>query len=198
LGGTTPVETKNGVIYPLYAVCAHGFIPENTATKHEHTDRVSYKHWAKDGWCTLTPGDVTDDKYIKNHIHEMEFDENWKIKEMCCDPYGARQFMNDMTEEGYACVEIRQGVQTLSEPTKRFRELVLQDRIVHDGSPLLTWALSNAYEVPDNNENIKLSKKHKDDSQRIDPLAAIINAMVRAIVNEDKKSIFEKRGMRSL
>ena len=181
-----------------YAVTAHGFMPENTATKHEHTDRVPYKSWAKDGWCTLTEGDVTDDKFIKNYIHEIEFDEKWKIKEICYDPYGARQFARDMTDEGYVCVEIRQGVQTLSEPTKRFREMVLQGKIVHDGSPLLIWALSNAVEVSDNNGNIKLSKKHKDDSQRIDPLAAIINALVRAMVNEDKASIYEKRGMRSL
>ena len=35
LDGKTPVKTIIGkTVYPLYAVCAHGFIPENTATKH--------------------------------------------------------------------------------------------------------------------------------------------------------------------
>ncbi|NSW92309.1 MAG: terminase large subunit, partial [Firmicutes bacterium] len=198
LDGETPVETKKGTVYPLYAVCAHGFMPENTATKHEHGDRVPYKAWAKDGWCTLTEGDVTDDKFIKNYIHEAEFDESWKIKEICYDPYGARQFSNDMTDEGYTCIEILQSYLNLSEPTKKFREYVLQDKLVHDGSPLLTWCVSNAVETSDNNGNIKLSKKHKDDSQRIDLLAAIINAMVRAIVNEDNSSVYEKRGLRRL
>lgn len=189
--------TAGGFVFPLddgrFAVTAHGFMPENTATKHEHGDRVPYKAWARAGWCTLTEGDVTDDKFIKNYIHEKEFDEGWKIKEVCIDPYGARQFANDMTVDGYTCVEIRQGVQTLSEPTKKFRELVLQGRIIHDGSPLLTWCLSNAVEVQDNNGNIKLSKKHKDDSQRIDLVAAIINAMTRAILHEEKKSVYETR-----
>lgn len=193
--------TAAGFVFRLddgrYAVTAHGFMPVNTATKHEHSDRVPYKAWAQDGWCTLTEGDVTDDRFIKNFIHEKEFDEKWKIAEICYDPYGARQFANDMTEEGYTCVEIRQGVQTLSEPTKKFRELVLQGRIVHDGSPLLTWCLSNAVEVIDNNGNIKLSKKHKDDSQRIDLIAAIINAMVRAILSENTTSVYETRGVMS-
>ena len=200
LDGETEVVTASGKkLKPLYAVCAHGFMPENTATKHEHSDRVPYKDWAEQGWCTLTEGDVTDDNFIKNHIHEMEFDEKWKINEICFDPYGARQFANDMDAKGYECVEIRQGVQTLSEPTKRFRELVLQDKIVHDGSPLLTWCLSNAVEIVDSNGNIKLSKKHKDDSQRIDLIAAVINAMVRALLApEPKKSVYETRGLRQL
>ena len=199
LDGKTPVKTAAGKeVYPLFAVCGHGFMPENTATKHEHSDRVPYRSWARDDWCSLTEGDVTDDKFIKGYIHDKEFDENWKVKEICYDPYGARQFSNDMTDEGYTCVEIRQGVQTLSEPTKKFREYILQDKIVHDGSPLVTWCLSNAVEVIDNNGNIKLSKKNKDDSQRIDVLAAIINAFVRALLAVEDISVYESRGMRSL
>lgn len=194
--------TASAFIFKLddgnFAVSAHGFMPEETATKHEHSDRVPYRQWAKQEWCTLTPGNVTDDNYIKSHIHDMEKLNNWKMKEICFDPYGARQFANMMMDDGYTCIEIRQGVQTLSEPTKKFRELILQGKIIHDGSPLLTWCLSNAIEVIDNNGNIKLSKKHKDDSQRIDLLAAVINAFTRALLGEEKKSIYETRGMRSL
>lgn len=194
--------TALSFVFPLedgrYAVSAHGFMPENTATKHEHTDRVPYKDWAQQGWCTLTEGDVTDDEFIKSYIYEKEFDEQWKINEICFDPCGARQFANDMTAKGYTCVEIRQGFMTLSEPTKRFRELVLMDRIVHDGSPLLTWCLSNANEVTDVNANIRLSKKNKDDSQRIDLAAATINAMVRALLTEHKTSVYKERGVLSL
>lgn len=194
--------TANGHVFRLddgrFAVTAHGYMPEETATKHEHTDRVPYKDWAKDGWCTLTEGAVTDYRYIKSNIHDMEFDEKWNIFEICYDPYNATHFAQELQNEGYECIEIRQGPPTLSEPTKFFRELVLQGKVVHDGSPLLTWCLSNAIEVSDNNGNIKLSKKHKDDSQRIDLIAAIINAMVRAMLNEDTTSVYETRGIITL
>ena len=163
--------------------------------QHEHSDRVPYKSWAADGWCTLTSGAVTDYNYIKSHIHDSEFDSGLAIKEVCFDPYNASHFTQELEAEGYERVEIRQGVQTLSEPTKKFRELVLQGRVVHDGSPLLTWCLSNAVEVVDNNGNIKLSKKHKDDSQRIDLAAAVINALVRAMVNIDDTCAYESRGI---
>ncbi|NQX67972.1 terminase large subunit [Paenibacillus alba] len=180
--------TGSGFVFRLpdgrYAVTAHGFMPDETATKHEHSDRVPYRQWAEDGWCTLTPGSVVDYGFIKSHIQNKEVKETWHIQEVCYDPYNATHFTQDLEAEGYVRVEIRQGTQTLSEPTKFFRELVLKGLIVHDGSPLLTWCLSNAVEVSDNNGNIKLSKKHKDDSQRIDLIAAIINAMVRAMVGE--------------
>lgn len=166
------------------AVTAHGFMPEETATKHEHSDRVPYKHWAKDGWCTITPGSVTDYRFVASHLDEFEFDNGVNVLEECYDPYNASHFMQERQAAGKVVVEVRQGVQTLSEPTKYFRELILQGRIVHDGSPLLTWCLSNAIEVADNNGNIKLSKKHKDDSQRIDLAAAIMNAMVRAMAGD--------------
>ena len=200
LDGLTPVKTARGIVYPLYAVCAHGFIPKDTVTKHEHTDRVPYQYWADNGgWCTITPGAVTDDREIKSYIHDMEFDQGWKMKELCCDPYGARQFMNEMGPdgEGYQTVEIRQGFTSLSEPTKKLRDFTLSGEIVHDGSPLLAWCLNNAVELKGEGELIKLSKKHKDDSQRIDLAAAIINALFRALLSEEKPKCpyTEERGI---
>jgi phage terminase large subunit-like protein len=186
--------TATGYVFELddgrFAVCAHGFIPEDTVVKHEHTDKVPYRAWAEDGWCTITRNAVTDDRDLIQQIHDMEFDYKWKIKEVCYDPYTARQFSNVLSDEGYTCVEVRQGYVTLSEPTKKLREMTLQGKIVHDGSPLLTWCLSNAVEVIGEGSLIKLSKKHKDDTQRIDLAAAIINALFRALLAREKRCVY--------
>ena len=186
--------TGDGYVIPLpdgrLAVTGHGYIPEESVKRHELTDRVPYGMWAKDGWCTVTPGAVTDYAYIDARMKELELDIGWRVREICYDPYNATQYAQEREREGYTCVEIRQGVQTLSEPTKTFRELVMQGKIVHDGSPLVTWCFSNAIEETDHNGNIKLSKKHKDDSQRIDVAAAIINAFTRAITYEFGEGVF--------
>jgi len=167
------------------AISAHGFIPSESVTRHEHTDRVPYRHWAKEKWCTITPGAVTDYKFLKVHMQDRLMEQNLTMREFCFDPYNATHLSQELREEygDEAIIEIRQGVQTLSFPTKRFMEMVLQKQLVHDGNPLLTWCLSNAVEIADSNGNIKLSKKHKDDSQRIDLLAAVINALTRAIMS---------------
>lgn len=167
------------------AISSMGFIPEDAVARHEKTDRVEYRDWIRNGWVMETQGDVTDYQYIKTFLFDQELEYGIKIFEFCYDPYNATHFANEMTEEGYTCVEIRQGVRTLSEPTKLFRELIMNGKIVHDGNPCLTWCLDNAVVVQDNNENIKLSKKNVSDNQRIDLLAAVINAMVRLQALQD-------------
>ena len=161
------------------AITATGFIPSEAVARHEKTDQVEYRAWADAGWIIVTDGSVTDYHAIETHIHDCELNNSWSVHEFCFDPYNATHFSNEMAEQGYTCVEIRQGVRTLSEPTKLFRELIAQGKLVHDGSPVLTWCLANAVVEQDSNENIKLSKKNVSDTKRIDLLAAGINAMVR-------------------
>lgn len=161
------------------AVTATGFMPAAGIERHEKADDIEYRVWAESGWIIITDGNVTDYRAIETHIHDCELNYGWVVHEFCYDPYNATHFANELADQGYTCVEIRQGVRTLSEPTKLFRELIAQGKIVHDGSPALTWCLANAVVEQDNNENIKLSKKNVSDTKRIDLLAAVVNAMVR-------------------
>ena len=128
---------------------------------------------------TITEGDVTDFDSVETHIHDCELNNEWHVHEIGFDPYNATHFSNEMQAKGYTCIEIRQGVQTLNEPTKLFRDKVAQGKIVHDGSPVLKWNLANAITVTDNNDNIKLSKKNASDTKRIDLLSAVIDGLVR-------------------
>lgn len=182
------------------AVAVHGFMPQNRAKEHEHSDRVPYIDWAKDDFVTLTPGDVTDNRYVEQWIYDSEQDRQWKLDEVDYDGHNAVDMAIRMTEiyGEDKVVEIPQTCASLNQATKRFRELVLQGKIVAEYSPLLIWCLSNAIEVINNFGDIKLSKKHKDDTQRIDPVAAMINALARLIVKIDNKpdinEIIRKRG----
>lgn len=181
------------------AVTAHGFIPQAGIKRHEKSDRIPYADWVKDGWITATEGDVTDYHQVQVHIQDQELQNAWQVHEICFDPYNATHFANEMMADGYTCVEIRQGVKTLSEPTKTFREMVAQGRVVHDGSPLLKWCLANAVTERDSNENIKLSKRNASDTKRIDLVAAAINGVARLpSLKEDHTSVYEERGVREL
>ena len=77
---------------------------------------------------------------------------------------------------------------------KTFRELLLQNLIVMEESPLALWCLANAVEIQNNYGDIKLSKKHKDDTERIDPVAAAMNALARALVHRNKNDLSDALG----
>jgi phage terminase large subunit-like protein len=164
-----------------YLIKNHSFMPEDTLALRARTDRAHYQLWAKDEkWITPTPGAVVDYSFIKKYIKEKEKQFDLKIKEICADPWNATQFMQDMENEGYMVVEIRQGIATLGGATKDFREQVYQGNVEHDNSPVLTFAMANAVTRMDANENIMLDKSKS--TERIDPAAATINSHVRTML----------------
>ncbi len=170
-----------------YIVISHSFMPEDTLHEKRKTDKVPYDLWIQQGWITTTPGAVVDYEFIKKHIKNMEKENKFKIKEICADPWNATQFMQDMEADGYTMIEIRQGMATLSGPTKDFREQVYQKKVIHNNNPVLNWAVSNAITKQDANENIMLDKSKT--TERIDPIAAVINSHVRCMLNSGEMDL---------
>lgn len=189
--------TSVSFVFPIedrYVVLSHSFMPRETFERKMRTDKVPYDLWVKEGWMTLTEGDIVDYNHVKHYVIEIATEKEWVIREIDYDPYNATQFAINMEEEGYEPIEIRQGVKTLSEPTKCFREMTYSQKIIHDNNPVLSWAMGNAVVRQDHNENIMLDKKKS--SNRIDPAAATINAYSRARLQEDNTSIYMERGVR--
>ncbi len=173
--------TSVGVEIPLedgkIAVISHSFMPKGKLKEKEYSDRVPYALWAKQGYLTLTSGDVVDYDFVAEYIEHLVKGHSWVVREICFDRWNATQFAQDMEKRGYIMVEVPQSIKYLSEPTKDFRKLVMQKKIIHDGNPVLTWALGNAILRTDAQENIMLDKAKS--RQRIDPIASLINAHVR-------------------
>lgn len=174
------------------AVKMHGFMPDHGITRHEHTDKVPYRDWVERGFVTATPGDVTENRWVWDWIKSHRQSCKWQIQEVDYDGHNATDLAILMCEEEHRedfCVEIRQTCAGQNLAVKGFRELLLQGKIVLEYSPLAMWCLKNAIEVANNFGDVKLSKKHKDDSQRIDPLAAAMNALARALIFREQPSL---------
>jgi phage terminase large subunit-like protein len=174
-----------------YVLLGHSFMPSDTLEAKRKTDKAPYDLWIEQGWITATDGAVVDYRIVKKYIVDTAQENGWIIKEICFDPYNATQISQDLEDDGYVCVEIRQGYQTLSEPTKNLREEIYSDNVIHDGNPVLEWAASNAVMRKDTNDNIMLDKSKS--TERIDPIASAVNAHVRAMIKpENETSIYEE------
>lgn len=160
-----------------YYVFNFSFMPEETLKAKMTTDKVPYDVWVKQGHIILVPGAVIDYDFMRVHMYKIIKEYNLKPLEFPTDPWNAYQLIIDLENDGYIAPEIRQGYQTLSGPTKHFREEVYRGNVIHNNNPNLTWSVSNAVKKEDANENIMLDKAKS--FERIDPLASLINAHVR-------------------
>lgn len=183
--------TSLGIIIKAdkYNVFSHSFMPEDSLREKVKKDKVRYDLWHEQEYITATPGSVVDYNFIKTYIKNLEEKYGIIVKEICYDPWNASQFAQDLESEGYMMIEIRQGIGTLGEPTKNFREEVYSKNVVHDKNPVLDWAIGNAITKEDHNGNIMLDKAKS--IERIDPIASMINAHVRAMLLTKSDSVIE-------
>ena len=77
----------------------------------------------------------------------------------------------------------------MSPAMKRFEQLVIQNRLRHNGNPVLAWAVGNVHCDMDAAENIKPNRGKS--TGRIDPAVASIMAVGRAAAAQEKRKARE-------
>jgi phage terminase large subunit-like protein len=170
------VAVKNG----KFMVGQHSFMPEGKYKERMSRDKVRFDIFKERNELTLTYGDVVDYNYVKKWV--IDFASKYNVIQIGYDKWNATHFAQELLNDGYPMIEIPQSVTQLSEPTKRFRENVYSGTVVHLGDRLLKWSISNAVLKEDQQENVMIGKQVSKD--RIDPVAAIINAFARAMYDD--------------
>jgi phage terminase large subunit-like protein len=137
-----------------------------------------YDGWVRAGWLVATPGEVTDYDVIEEQLREdrRALDD---LREVPFDPHQATQLSGHMLAEGLPMVEVRPTVLNFSEPMKMLEALVLQRKFEHDGSPVMTWMMSNVVCHRDAKDNIYPRKERAEN--KIDGPVAMIMGIGRAM-----------------
>ncbi len=83
----------------------------------------------------------------------------------------------------------------MSPPTKELMKLTLEQKIAHNGHPVLRWMMDNIYIKTDPAGNIKPDKEKS--TEKIDGAVATIMALDRAIRcgNDNSESVYNERGL---
>ena len=194
--GTTAIDTTYDAYWTFW--CPEELIRERARVGKS----PDYAAWVRDGWLHATPGSVIDYGYIKNEIIRQR--DLLRIKQLGYDPWNATQLATDLIGHGFSSepdatrhqlIEMRQGMRTLSEPSKLFETLVISGKIRHGGNPVMRWMVDNAAIRRDANDNIAPDKRSA--MGKIDGLVASIMALGRAMLEPvPLQSVYEKRGLR--
>jgi phage terminase large subunit-like protein len=168
------------------------WLPEERALECEKEGKRHYATWARNGWLTLTPGNVIDYEFIRKEINTLN--ERFIIKECAFDPWNAIDLATRLGSDGVNMVECRQGYKSMTEPSKDLEARVIQGKVRHGHNPILKWCIANAVVTSDAAGNIKPDKEKA--TGKIDGVVAVIMAMSRLIV--DSENAYKDRGFLSL
>ncbi|MDR2919700.1 MAG: terminase large subunit [Tannerella sp.] len=151
------------------------WIPEGKVLQKE--DRVDYRQWAKDGFIMVTPGDVIDIDYITDDLTNILL--RYDVKNIAFDPakayHGVIQGLQKNESFASLLDEFSQGIQNMSEPTKRIEADVTAGTVDLMKNPVIRWMFRNVVIYRDPNDNIKLDKKRS--IEKIDGVVAMGNAI---------------------
>jgi phage terminase large subunit-like protein len=167
----------------------HFWLPEESLEKRVRRDRVPYDVWARDGLLEVTPGNVVDYHYVRERIRLLG--KEFRVKEVAIDPWNATQLAQQLQDDRFTVVEMRQGFASLSAPTKELMTVLLGHRMAHGGHPVLRWMAANVTVKQDPAGNLKPDKERSQ--ERIDGIVALIMALGRAMASPQGGSVYDTR-----
>ncbi|EAD6805553.1 terminase large subunit [Listeria monocytogenes] len=180
LGFVFPLEDKN------FHVDAHSFVGTRGGLDLKiDRDKIDYRLMVKKGVATLT--DL--ESGIINYAQMIDYIEryvqayNLNVRAICYDSYNISLFLAELEKRGldYELIEVRQGVKTLSDPTKEFKLGVIDKRITHSNNALLDIAVNNAI-LKYTNDACQINKERN--REKIDPIVAVIDGFTEAMYYE--------------
>lgn len=157
-----------------FDVLCQFFVPHESIKERSNRDRVPYDQWGREGVLTVTPGPVVDYEAVRQAL--KDWGAEFSVQSIAFDPWNATDLVTRLQEQdGFTCVQMRQGFASLSAPTKSLEKAILSKTLRHDGHPILRWNISNVSVESDPTGNLKLSKKVS--TERIDGVAALVMAV---------------------
>lgn len=206
--GATSDLTAAVWVFPdgdAFDVVMRCWAPEDSLPDLNQRTADAATDWVKQGWLTLTPGNVTDYDFVEAQINRDR--DEFLVQEIAYDRWNAQQLVNDLMNDGAPMITMGQGFASMSAPTKDLQRLIkvgarvdddgrpVKPIIRHGGNPLLRWMVDNFAVAMDPAGNVKPDKANAGD--KIDGVVALIMALSRAIAAREAEgtSAYEDEGL---
>jgi phage terminase large subunit-like protein len=156
--------------------------PEDNATERTRLDGIPYTQWARDGWMTLTPGDIIDTDYIKADLLDGKL--RYTFHSCAYDRWRATELVTDVQEEVGECshTETKQFMEPFTQtaghfsaPLTQLEKMILKKQLNHGRNPVIEWMNRNVVIFSDTNGNIKIDKQKA--KEKVDGMVALAMAI---------------------
>lgn len=149
-----------------------------------NTMREKYNSFLTESSLQVIEGATLDMMEVYDDLEEFIEESSYDVRALGYDPYNAKEFIERWTIENgpYAIEKVIQGAKTETVPLGDLKTLA-GERLLKFDQELMSFAMGNAITLEDTNGNRKLLKKRYD--QKIDPVAAMMDAYVAYTLNKD-------------
>lgn len=175
-------------LFPLrngcFGVKTRNYISEHTLRKLPGAMRLKYDQFMEEGSLIVLPGTTLDMMEVYEDLDQHIIERNYDVRCFGFDPYNAREFVERWERENgpFGIEKVIQGAKTESVPLGELKKMA-EDRMLLFDEDLMQFAMGNCVVIEDTNGNRKLMKKRYE--QKIDPVAAMMDAYVAYKLNKD-------------
>ena len=169
----------------MFGVKTRCYISSTTLMKLPLAMRSKYEEFIDEGTLIVLEGTIIDMDEVYEDLDEFIISQQIDVRAFGYDPYNAKGFVNRWeTENGsFGIVKVIQGAKTESVPLGEIKKLT-EERLLLFDQKLMSFCMGNCITLEDTNGNRKLYKQRRE--QKIDSVAALIDAMVAYKENKDE------------
>ena len=175
-------------MFPLrngdFGIKTRNYIAEYTLKKLPAAMRFKYDQFMEEGSLIVLPGATLDMMEVYDDLDNHIMERNYDVRCFGFDPYNAREFVERWERENgpFGIEKVIQGAKTESVPLGELKKMA-ENRMLLFDEELMQFAMGNCVVSEDTNGNRKLLKKRYE--QKIDPVAAMMDAYVAYKLNKD-------------
>jgi len=165
------------------------WLPAEGLRERAREDRVPYDLWEREGHIIAVPGKSIEYSWVAEHLAEL-FDE-LDIRVVNFDRWNFKHLKPWLIEAGFTeeqvaahFAEFGQGFQSMSPALRALETDIVNDKLRHDGNPVLAMCAANAVVQSDPSGNRKLNKMKS--RGRIDGMVALAMAHAGAATHQVK------------
>lgn len=169
------------------------WLPGEGLAERARRDRVPYDVWADKGLLKTVPGRSVEYSYVAEYVARLFSEMN--IRKIAFDRYNMRHFRPWLIKSGMSeemiddrFEEFGQGYVSMSPAIRTLETMLLNEKILHGGHPVLTMCAANAVTKMDEAGNRKLDKKRA--AGRIDGIVALAMAASAAEADLDEGQVY--------
>lgn len=167
----TAIILKNGKKYVLQQY----FIASQNLEHKIKDDKIPYDIWNQRGFVTICEGAKVNYSDVTQWFIMLNNEYNISTVFIGYDPWNSSYWIDEMKEQGFEMVEVRQGARTMSNPMKELEADLSEKKVNYDNNPVLKWCLTNTVVKRDENDNIR-PVKGQQQRARIDGAVSLIIA----------------------